>query len=85
MNEYINKWSLHRAVYVDLGRTSNTQAVLTVITLGPAFESSRKVKVSQIPCNTDYTGEATLSLSINDSNKRIDLQTNLPPNNLALT
>ncbi|KAK8405007.1 hypothetical protein O3P69_001524 [Scylla paramamosain] len=42
-------------MYVDLGRTSNTQAVLTVITMGPAFERSWKVKVSQIPCNTDYT------------------------------
>ncbi|KAK8742272.1 hypothetical protein OTU49_001767, partial [Cherax quadricarinatus] len=42
-------------MYVDLGPGATTPTVLTFITMGPAFDRKWKVKVSQIPCNTDYS------------------------------
>ncbi|XP_042885176.1 uncharacterized protein LOC122261544 [Penaeus japonicus] len=42
-------------MYVDLGRGTTTPASLTFVTMGPSFDRKWKVKVTQIPCNTDYT------------------------------
>ncbi|XP_064120934.1 uncharacterized protein LOC135225587 isoform X1 [Macrobrachium nipponense] len=40
-------------MYVDIGNT--LPLVLTVVTMGPSFDRSWKIKVTQIPCNSDYT------------------------------
>lgn len=45
------------SVYVDLGPGPSTPSVLTLVTMGPNFDRKWKIKVSQIPCNTDYTGK----------------------------
>ncbi|XP_071534346.1 uncharacterized protein [Panulirus ornatus] len=42
-------------MYVDLGPGATAPSVLTFVTMGPSFERKWKVKVTQIPCNSDYT------------------------------
>ncbi|KAG7168192.1 hypothetical protein Hamer_G016825 [Homarus americanus] len=42
-------------MYVDLGPGATTPSVLTFVTMGPSFERKWKVKVTQIPCNSDFT------------------------------
>ncbi|XP_068229286.1 uncharacterized protein [Palaemon carinicauda] len=40
-------------MYVDIGNT--LPLVLTVITMGPSFDRKWKMKITQIPCNSDNT------------------------------
>ncbi|XP_076057013.1 uncharacterized protein LOC143034597 [Oratosquilla oratoria] len=42
-------------MYVNLGPGSTTPSVLTFVTMGPDFDRKWKVKVTQIPCNSNWT------------------------------
>ena len=47
-------------VYVDMGLSTNSPIVLTVVTAGPSFARSFSIKVSQIECDSLAKGK-TLS------------------------
>ena len=44
-------------VYIDMGLSSNSPVVLTVVTAGNSFARSFSVKVTQIECNSLAKGE----------------------------
>ena len=47
------------SVYVDMGLSSNSPIVLTVVTSGSSFERSFSVKVTQIECSSLSKGIKT--------------------------